>query len=114
MRRMVEKMMNSHGRDMVVERGGAEVKVRGFFQPVTGKAERLALQEMGALGMESRERFIYIGPAEPEVEKGDLVTVAGKAYHARSAACIWGDGQPVYCWAMCVEKGGEDLWGSNG
>ena len=114
MRRMVEKMMNGYGREMTVVQGESQTVVRGFFQPVTGKVERLALPEMGALGRESRERFIYIGPAEPELKTGNTVEVAGKSYHVRSADVIWGNGQPVYCWAMCVEKGGEDLWGSSG
>lgn len=106
--------MNCYGQDLVVVQGAERRSVRGFLQPVTGKVERLALPEMGALGRESRERFVYIGPAEPELEPGNWVEADGKAYHVRSAQVIWGDGQPVYCWAMCVEMGGEDLWGSNG
>ena len=114
MRRMVEKMMNCHGQDITVVQGEARRAVRGFLQSITGKVERLALPEMGALGREGRERYIYIGPAEPELEPGDRVEFDGKGYHVRSAQVIWGNGQPVYCWAMCVETGGEDLWGSNG
>lgn len=114
MRRMVEKMMNCYGQDIVVVQGDERKSVRGFFQSATGKVERLAMPEMGALGRESRERFIYIGPVEPEIEQGNLVEVEGRSYHVRSATCIWGDGQPVYCWAMCVEMGGEDLWGLSG
>lgn len=106
--------MNCYGRELTLERDGAAFAVRGFFQPVTGKVERLVLPEVGTLGLESRERFVYIGPAEPEAVQGDLLTVEGKRYHIRSAQVIWGNGQPVYCWGMCVEMGGEDLWGSSG
>lgn len=114
MRRMVEKMMVCHGRDLVLIRGGEQFSLRGFLQPVTGKVERLALVKMSPLGEESRERFIYIGPAEPEAVQDDRILAGNREYRVCTAQVIWGDGEPVYCWAMCVEKGSEDNWGSNG
>lgn len=114
MRRMVEKMFAQFGREMTLLRGEQETVVRGLFQGVTGKAETYALPEMGPLGEVPKERFCYYGPAEPGLCKGDLVCLAEKRYKVRSARVIWGPGEPVYCWAMCVEEGGEDLWGSNG
>lgn len=114
MRRMVEKMMTCHGRDLILTRGEERFSLRGFFQPVTGKVERLALVQMGPLGQESRERFIYIGPAEPEARQGDLIEAGSTVYQVRSAQVIEGNNGPMYCWAMCVEKGSEDSWGSNG
>lgn len=114
MRRMVEKMMNCYGREIVVARGKENFSLRGFFQPVTGKVERLAIPAAGTLGRENRERYVYIGPVQPELEPGDRIHVNGKDYHVRSAQVIWGDGEGVYCWAMCTEKGGADEWGLNG
>lgn len=106
--------MACHGRELILIRGEEQCSLRGFFQPVTGKVERLALAQMGPLGQESRERFIYIGPVEPEAMEGDLVAAGDGEYHVCSAQVIWGDNGPVYCWAMCVEKGCEDSWGLNG
>lgn len=114
MRRMVEKMMFCYGRDLILTRGEEQFSLRGFLQPVTGKVERLALVRMGPLGEESRERFIYIGPVEPEVSQGDRIRAGDREYRVRSAQVIWGGDGPVYCWAMCVEKGSEDRWGLNG
>lgn len=114
MRRMVEKMMICHGRDLILNRGEEQFSLRGFLQPVTGKVERLALVQMGPLGEESRDRFIYIGPVEPEAERDDLILAEERQYRVCSAQVIWGTDGPVYCWAMCVEKGSEDQWGSNG
>lgn len=114
MRRMVEKMMACHGRDLVLVRGEEKCSLRGFLQPVTGKVERLALVKMGPLGEESRERFIYIGPAEPEASQDDRILAVGREYRVCTAQVIWDGDGPVYCWAMCVEKGSEDSWGSNG
>ncbi len=114
MRRMVEKMMICHGRDLILARGEKRFPLRGFLQPVTGKVERLAMAQMGPLGQESRERFIYIGPVEPEAMQEDQIEADGKQYTVRTAQVIWSGDRPVYCWAMCVKKGSEDSWGSSG
>ena len=106
--------MICHGRDLILTRGEEQFSLRGFLQPVTGKVERLALVRMGPLGEECREWFVYIGPVEPELRQDDLVTAGEKEYRVSSAQVIWGSNDPVYCWAMCVEKGSEDRWGSNG
>lgn len=106
--------MHFHGRALTVISGSRRILVRGFFQPVTGKVERLALKQMGPLGQESRDRFVYIGPAAVELEQGQKLEAEGKRYHVRSAQLVWYDGVPLYCWAMCVEEGCEDAWGFNG
>lgn len=98
---MVEKLLGQYGMDIRV----AEQPVRGLFQPVTGRLERLALQDPGPMGLESRQRYLYIGPVEPEVRMDTELTVAGKRYAVRTAHQISGDNGPAYSWAMCVEKG---------
>ena len=106
--------MTCYGRDLVLFRGEEECSLRGFFQPVTGKVERLAMAQMGPLGQESQERFIYIGPAQPEARQEDQILVGEDRFRVCSAQVIYGGDSPLYCWAMCVEKGAEDSWGSNG
>lgn len=106
---MVEKLLNQHG--MEVQLG--ERTVRALFQPVTGRLERLAIQEPGPLGLQSRQRYVYIGPLEPQLREDDVLTVAGKGYIVRSVQQVMGSGGPVYTWAMCVEKGREDTWGTS-
>ena len=101
MRIMVEKLLGQYGMDIQVQ----EHLVRALFQPVTGRLERLALQDPGPLGLQSRQRYLYIGPVEPQVQMDMELTVAGKRYAVRSAHQIAGDNGPAYCWAMCVEKG---------
>lgn len=100
---MVEKLLNQHG--MEVRLG--ERTIRALFQPVTGRLEKLALQQPGPLGLESRKRYVYIGPLEPQLREDDTLTVAGKSYIVRTAQQVMGSGGPVYTWAMCVEKGRE-------
>lgn len=106
---MVKKLLNQHGMDILV----GERAVRALFQPVTGRLERLAQQEPGPLGLQSRQRYVYIGPLEPELREDDTLTVAGKGYIVRTAQQVMGSNGPVYTWAMCVEKGREDTWGTS-
>lgn len=104
---MVEKLLARYGTEVSV----GQSQVRALFQPVTGKLERLAVPAPGPLGQENRERYIYIGPVEPEIRVDMELTAAGKCCYVRSAHQIFGDNGPVYCWALCVEKGQEDTWG---
>lgn len=101
MRIMVEKLLGQYGMDIRVE----EQSVRALFQPVTGRLERLTVQDPGPLGLQSRQRYLYIGPVEPQVQMDMELNVAGKRYVVRSAHQITGNDGPVYNWAMCVEKG---------
>ena len=104
---MVEKLLDQNGMEVKV----GEKAVRALFQPVTGKLERLAERVPGLLGTESRSRYVYIGPVEPELKADMVLTVAGRGYLVRTAQQIPGSDGPVYTWAMCVEKGREDRWG---
>ena len=101
---MVVKLLRQHGMDLRL----GERAVRGLFQPVVGKLDRLGKLEPGILGLESRKRYVYIGPLEPEPKEDMVLTVQGKAYLIRTAHRITGPDGPLYSWAMCVEKGSED------
>ena len=104
MRKMVEKLLWQHGMDIRL----GDRTVRGLLQPVVGKLDRLAKLEAGPLGLQSRQRYVYIGPLEPEPCRDMVLTVGGKGYIVRTAHRISGSGGPVYSWAMCVEMGGQD------
>lgn len=107
MRRLVERLLQRYGMTVTV----AGQQVRALFQPVTGKLERLAVAQPGPLGQESRSRYIYIGPVEPELREDMELEASGKHCLVRSVRQIAGNNGPAYCWAMCVEKGREDTWG---
>ena len=101
MRVMVEKLLRQHGMEILL----GDRQVRGLFQPVAGKLDRRAKLEPGPLGLQERQRYVYIGPLEPEPREDMVLTAQGKGYLVRSAHRINGPGGPLYCWAMCVEKG---------
>ncbi len=114
MRKAVEAILQENGSAAVLTRGTEQWNVKALMQPMTGKVERWAKVEMGPLGQIGRGRWIYYGPAEPRAEQGDQVEMAGKQYLVRTAQVIRGHEEPVYCWAMCVEKGAADEWGVTG
>lgn len=113
MRRMVEKLLRQFGRELAVQGTAEAQKVFGLLQPLTGSHQRLAKAQRGVLGLENPGQYLYIGPVEPEPRPGDQIRAGEKAYMVRTSELIYGAGGPVYCWAMCVEKGGGDDWAMN-
>lgn len=107
---MVEKIFGYYGQDLVIDRAGERFPVRGFFQPVTGTARQRTRLDSGALGLVPQGSYVYYGPVEPELLMGDSLELGGKRYTVRRAEVISG----AYVWGICVEKGCEDTWGSNG
>ena len=56
MRIMVEKLLGQYGMEVRV----GDLAVRALFQPVTGRLDRLALQDPGPTGLQSRQRYLYL------------------------------------------------------
>lgn len=110
MRRMIEKLLIQNGVEVLL--GGR--RVRALFQPMTGRLERLALNQPGPAGPEGRKRFVYIGPVEPEPEEEMVLTVLGKEYEVRTVQWVFGNDGPAYCWALCVERGAVQPWDMSG
>ena len=113
MRQMVEKILNTYGSAVTLSHEGQSRQVRAFFQPVRSKSWSYLSGEYSPLGEVPRGQYVYIGPVEPEAAVGDTVTVEGRSYWLRRSELILDRSGPVYCWGMCVEKGGEDTWGQS-
>lgn len=114
MEQLAGKILRDYGRKILLCRGLEKTEIFGFFQPDTGKVDRLMQLHPGPLGLENRNRYIYIGPADVELRQGDELEIDAKHYQVRSVQTVYGPRKPVYIWAMCVEKGGEMTWGKNG
>ena len=111
MRQTVEKILKTYGTPMTLSRGEEAWEIFAFFQPVRSKSWQYLEGNYSPLGEIPRGQFVYIGPVEPEARAGDTLTLDGKCYWLRRAERIRDGNGPVYCWGMCVEKGGEDNWG---
>ena len=113
MRRMIEKILNQYGNAVTLSRDGEEYPVRALFQSVRSKSWQYLEGNYSPLGELPRGQYVYIGPVQPEAKEGDILIVEGKTYWLRRTELILGPEGPVYCWGMCVEKGGADTWGQS-
>ncbi len=109
---MISKILNTYGTAVTLCHKGQNYAVRVLFQPVRSKSWKYLNGEYSPLGEISRGQYVYIGPVDPVAEAGDTVCVGSKAYLVRQTEQIYDANGPVYCWGMCVEKGGEDNWGT--
>ena len=112
MRRMISKILRYYGVPAVLVHEGERVELRIFFQPSMSKSWDSMDPIVGPLGQLPGGQYLYIGPAEQEISQGDEVTVGGNAYILRRVEKYLDRDGPVYRWALCVRKGGEDKWGA--
>ena len=113
MENIILAMMEKYGTAVQLCRGGETWIIKAFFQSVRSKSWDFSDSDYSPLGEIPRGRHVYMGPVEPAAAAGDTVCVADKAYLVRRSEIIR-DGQgPAYCWALCLEKGGEDTWGQS-
>lgn len=112
MRAMVDKILGQYGVEMtlVSEEGGR--KVWGFFQPVRSKSFQNMIHVERPTGMVERGQYVYIGRVEDNVREGDCLEVKGRSYTVYRVEPYYYDGEAMYLWGLCAQKGGEDAWGS--
>ena len=108
---MFRSIIARYGIPVQLCRGEAQWDVKAFFQPVRSKSWDYSDGNYSPLGEIPRGRYIYIGPTEPDALAGDTIILGEKAYLVRRSELIRDGKGPVYCWALCLEKGGEDDWG---
>ncbi|MBR4291306.1 MAG: hypothetical protein IKT52_11835 [Oscillospiraceae bacterium] len=113
MLQMVETVLKTYGTAVTLQQGEALHTVRAFFQPVRSKSWQYLEGNYSPLGEIPRGQYVYLGPVSPKAEAGDTLLVDGKAYWLRRTELVRDGKGPVYCWGMCVEKGGEDTWGQS-
>ena len=111
MKEAVAEMMEKYGAAVTLCRGGKEWPVKAFFQSVRSKSWDFSDSDYSPLGEIPRGRYVYMGPLEPEAAAGDTIRVESKSYLVRRSEIVRDGKGPVYCWALCLEKGGEDSWG---
>lgn len=112
MRQTVEKVMSQHGTDLTIVSGEENKTVRGFFRAVNSKSWQSMESEATLLGEIIRGQYAYIGPADGGVMEGDTLSLGDRAYLVRRVEFYYLGNQAIYQWGLCVEKGVNDIWGS--
>ena len=110
---MILGILDSYGSDLMLYQNGRGYNLRAFFRPVQSKSWSYLEGEYSPLGEIPRGQYVYIGPAEPMAEVGAEIRINYTFYRVRRSEVIMGFTGPLYCWAMCVEKGGDDTWGQS-
>lgn len=110
MRAMLEKVMSRWGTTVTLTRGNRSYKA---FLHETGSRTWQNMEKIySPLGEVPRGQYLYLGPADPALQVGDVLRCSGKIYELRRAEPVYYGDKSVYCWGLCVEKGGEDTWAS--
>lgn len=112
MRRFTEKVFRCWGTELTLRREGAEWRLRGFLQHSGSKSWRSMEKNVSPLGQIPGGQYVYIGPAQPAAAAGDVLRLGDKEYELRRAELVWLRNKPLYCWGLCVERGGEPIWQS--
>ena len=111
MRQMISKILRFYGVPAGLEHEGERVELRSCFQPSMSICWDSMDPIVGPLGQLPGGQYLYIGPAEQEISQGDQVSVGENDYMLRRVETYLDHNGPIYRWALCVRKGGEDSWG---
>ena len=112
MRHLLDKVFRRWGTELVLQRAGEEIPLRGVLQYSGSESWRNMEKQFTLLGQIVGGQYVYVGPAQPEVTAGDTLKLGAKAYELRRAECFYFGNTPLYCWGLCVEKGGTPVWNS--
>lgn len=112
MQGMLCKLIQRYGASMILMKNGEESSIRAFLQESRSKSTENTHRQFLPVGELPRGRYVYIGPAVPMAEIGDLLIWQDRVFEVRQAEAIVFADQPIYCWGLCVERGGDSVWGS--
>lgn len=96
-----ERIVQKYGQEVRVVRPGMDpVLVKAFLQPVTGKTE--SGPDMTALGGVLPWRYLYLGPAEMDLEhlEPGYLEFNGRALFALRAERVYCGESALYFWAI--------------
>lgn len=104
--------MEKYGTDLTITSGSETKTVRGFFRAVNSKSWQSMESEASLLGEITRGQYVYMGPIGVTVREGDTLRLGEKSYLFRRVEPYYYGNQAIYQWGLCVEKGVNDIWGT--
>lgn len=113
-RRMVKKILTTYGTLLVLMRqDGTYYALKAFLQPRKALSQRNAIKRISPLGEILGDTYLFICTPECDVQVGDTLFQRGRAfYEIRQVETVLYKDDPIYIWGLCVQKGGDDNWGS--
>ena len=114
MRDLMDRLFSRYGTEAVLLRGEQRQEVKAFFHSVNSRSWQNMERMFFPLGEIHRGQYICVLPISALAGAGDTLRIMGKFYKLRRVEEMFVGGQSVYRWCLCVEKGGDDDWASNG
>jgi hypothetical protein len=114
MRKLMDGVFARYGVDAMITTQTGQQKVKVFFHSVNSRSWQNMERMFFPLGEIHRGQYICVLPIAAAATAGDTVTVNGKSYKLRRVEEMFFKGGSIYRWGLCVEKGGDDDWGSRG
>lgn len=114
MQKMMDQIFARYGVDAVIGAAGEQQRVKVFFHSVNSRSWQNMERAFFPLGEIPRGQYICVLPICARVQAGDTLTVGGKVYQIRRVEEMATWRGPMYRWGLCVEKGGDDTWGTVG
>jgi hypothetical protein len=110
MKRRVQHILRYYGATVGLVIDGQCTTVRAFFQPVTQKSLQNMRGTFTGLGEVLPGQYLYLGPAEPAVRRGDRIRWDGRWFDVRQAEDIREGDTTLFRWGLAVPGGEEDPW----
>ncbi len=101
MKRTLDELVASCGRPVGY---GGETLTAALY-PVTDRSRRNLRLVAGELGMAPAGVYVYIGPLEPALEEGGVVTADGVRYRVRRAETLALGETQFYRWGLLTKEG---------
>lgn len=106
MEREFARILARYGRDMTVyDRTAQETQVRAFFQPVRDRGTEQTVPS--PLGQVKQDRFLYLGPAETDLDQECRVVVENEVYRVETAQPIYVGETVSHWWAVLTHRAKE-------
>lgn len=81
------------------------VVLRAFVQPMREKGTEQSVPS--PLGLVMQDRFVYLGPADRELDENSRVELDGTCFAVRAAHPIRVGGSTTHWWAVLTRRGQE-------
>lgn len=106
MRRTIEDLLQRFGVEALVN----GICTRIFFQFSNSKSWDSMNPIITPVGQIPGGQYLYIGSVDVPVAIDDEVSVGGTGYIVRRSEVYQTHEGPIYRWALCCLKGGEERW----
>ncbi len=111
MRLLMDQVFDRYGSNAVLTSQAGVKHLKVFFHSVNSRSWQNMERMFSPLGEIPRGQYICILPIAGGAKAGDQLEVMDKIYILRRVEEMFAQGQGIYCWSLCVEKGGENTWG---